>query len=70
MSLIFDPKLISLFNGKDSDLSTQEWIEKVELICQLNGIKCIECVVPTCHSGGAYTVYQQLGKDKRRLHLF
>ena len=58
MSLNFDPKLIPLFDCKDFDLSVQEWIKKVELICQLNGLKCIECVVPMHLSGGVYAVYQ------------
>ena len=66
MSLNFDPKLIPLFDGKDSDQSVQEWIDKAELICQLSGIKCIECVVPMHLSGGVYAVYQQLSEDKRR----
>ena len=64
MLLNFDPKVIPLFNGKDSDLSMQKWIKK-ELICQLSGIKCIECIIPMCLSVGVYAVYQQLSKDKR-----
>ena len=66
MSLRFDPKLIPLFDDKDSDLSVQKWIEKAELIYQLSGVKCIECIVPMCLSGGAYAVYQQLSINKRR----
>ena len=66
MSLNFNPKVISLFDSKGSDLSVQEWIEKVELIYQHSGVKCIECVVSIHLSGGAYAVYQQLSKDKRR----
>ena len=46
LSLNFDPKLIPFFDSKDSNLSLREWIEKIELICQLSGIKCIECIVP------------------------
>ena len=46
MSLSFDPKLMPLFDGNDSDQSVQERIEKVELICQLSGVQCIECRVP------------------------
>ena len=66
MLLNFNPKLIPLFDDKDSDLSVQEWIKKVELICQLSGIKCIEWVVPMCFFGDAYAIYQQLSEDKRR----
>ena len=39
MSLSFDPKLIPLFDGQDSDLSVQEWIEKAALICHLSDVK-------------------------------
>ena len=42
-----------------------EWIEKVELICQLSDVKCIGCVVPMHLSGGAYVVYQQLSEEKK-----
>ena len=66
MSLNFDSKVIPFFDGKDFDLSMQEWIEKAELICHLSGIKCIECIVPMHLSEGAYAVYQQLSEDKRR----
>ena len=66
MLLNFNPKLIPLFDNNDSDLSVQEWIEKAELISQLSGVKCIKCIVPMRLSGGAYAVYQQLSKDKRR----
>lgn len=66
MSLNFDPKLIPLFDGSDSDLCVQEWIEKVELICRLSGVQRIECVLPMRLSGGAYAVYQQLSEDERR----
>ena len=44
----------------------QEWIEKAELICQLSGVQCIECIVPMHLSDGAYAVYQQLSEDERR----
>ena len=32
----------------------------------INGVQCIGCIVPMRLSGGAYAVYQQLSKDKRR----
>lgn len=65
--MAFDPKMIQLFDISDTVQSVIEWIEKAELICQLSGVKCIECVVPMHLSGGAYAVYQQLSKEKKIL---
>ena len=63
--MTFDPKLIPLFDGTDPGQSVVEWVEKAELVCQLSGVKNIECIVPMCLSGGAYAVYQQLSEEKR-----
>jgi len=63
--MAFDPKLIPLFDGTDSGQSVVEWVEKAELVCQLSGVKRIECVVPMRLTGGAYAVYQQLSDEKR-----
>ena len=63
--MAFDPKLIPLFDGTNAGQSVVEWVEKAELLCQLSGVKNIECVVPMHLSGGAYAVYQQLSEEKR-----
>ena len=59
--MAFDPKLIPLFDGTDAG----QWVEKVELVCRLRGVKNIVCVVPMHLLGGAYAVYQQLSENKR-----
>ena len=63
--MVFDPKLIPLFDRSDFGQSVMKWIEKAELICQLSAVKRIECVVPMCLSGRVYVVYQQLSKEKK-----
>ena len=63
--MAFDPKLIPLFDGTDAGQSVVEWVEKAELVCRLNGVKHIECVVPMSLSGVAYAEYQQLSEEKR-----
>ena len=63
--IVFDPKLIPLFDGTDPRQSVVECVEKAELACQLSGVKNIECVVPMRLSGGAYAVYQQVSEEKR-----
>ena len=34
-------------------------------MCQLSGVKYVECVVPMRLLGGTYAVYQQLSEEKR-----
>ena len=63
-SMAFDPKLMPLFDRSDPEQSVVEWLEKAELICQLNSVKRIESVIPIHLSGGAYAVYQQLSGEK------
>ena len=60
--MAFDPKLIPLFDGIDSGQLVKS-VEKVELICQLSGVKCTECILPMCWSGEV--VYKQLSKKKK-----
>ena len=63
--MIFDLKLIPLFDGSDSGKLVVEWFEKAKLICWFSGVKHIECVVPIHLSGGAYAMYQQLSVEMR-----
>ena len=63
--MAFDPKLLPLFDRTDPGQLVVERVEKAELVCQLNGVQNIECVVPMRLSGGAYAVYQQLSEEKR-----
>lgn len=52
--------IVSSFNG-DSDFS--EWINKVELVADLQGVKKLETFVPLFLSGPAYSVYEGLDSD-------
>lgn len=58
----FDLKLIPEFDGSDPVLS---WVEKVELHCQLSGVKNVERVIPLRLTGGAFAVYQQLSAEEK-----
>lgn len=56
-----DLKLIPEFDGT----SVLEWVEKVELICHLCGVKYIEKLLLLRLTGGAFAVHQQLS-DKEK----
>ena len=45
-TMAFEPKLIPLYDGTNPGQSVVEWVEKAELVCQLSGVKNIECIVP------------------------
>lgn len=47
-------KLIPKF---DSSESIMEWIEKVELVCNLCGVKKFEHLIPLWHERVVFTVY-------------
>ena len=49
--MVFDPKLIPLFEGTNAGQLVVEWVEKAELVCRLSGVKIIECMVPKSLSG-------------------
>ena len=59
-----DLRLIPEFDGVSQPVC--EWLEKVELVCQLRGIKGLHVVVPLRLTGGAFAVYQQLGEDEKK----
>lgn len=56
----FDLKLIPEFDGLASGLPLVEWIEKLELVCRLCGVKSLEHMIPLRLTGRAFAVYQQL----------
>lgn len=62
-SAIADPalelRLIPEFAGTAAE-SVVDWLEKVDLVCSLRGLKCPETLIPLRLSGGAFAVYQQL----------
>lgn len=57
--LTIDLRLIPEFDG--ASLPVAEWLEKVELVCRLRGITELQNIVPLRLTGGAFSVYQQLG---------
>lgn len=56
-------RLIPDFSGEGP--SVQEWLEKVELVCELRGIKNVEKIIPLRLTGHAFAVYQQLCKKDK-----
>ena len=59
-----DLRLIPEFDGVSQPVC--EWLEKVELVCELRGIKGLHAVVPLRLTGGAFAVYQQLGESEKK----
>lgn len=58
-------RLIPEFDGA-GDQSIVEWLEKLELVCDLRGVTKIENVIPLRLSGGAFAVYQQLSPSDKK----
>ena len=57
--------LIPEFHGVSSDRTVSEWLEQVELLCEMCGVDNVECVLLLRLRGGARSVYQQLTCDQR-----
>ena len=55
-------KLIPEYSGKGD---VAEWLEKIELVCELRQVKDVATVLPLRLTGSAFAVYQQLPKDKK-----
>ena len=62
---LFDVRLIPEYSGAATDLPIVEWLEQVELMCELCNMDRVECVVPLRLRGGAMAVYRQLSKEQR-----
>ena len=58
-----DLRLIPEFNGEGDFL---EWMEKLELVCELRGVTKLEQVIPLRLTGGAFAVYQQIPKANKK----
>lgn len=58
----FNIKLISELNCSEVKV---EWVEKVELVSNLCGVKRPETIIPLRLTGGAFSVYQQLSEEER-----
>ncbi len=58
-------RLIPEFGGSPSE-SIVEWLERVELVCNLRGLSKPETVIPLRLTGGAFAVYQELSPSDKR----
>ena len=56
----FDIRLIPEFHGVSSNHTVSEWLEQVELVCEMCGVDNVERVLPLGLGGGALSVYRQL----------
>ena len=60
-----DVWLIPKFSGAATDLPIEEWIENMELVCELCEMTRAERVLPLKLKAGALAVYYQLTKEQR-----
>lgn len=61
----FDLKLIPEYDGSGAQ-AVVEWLEKVELVCKLQGVDDVASVIPLRLTGGAFAVYLQLNETDRK----
>ena len=61
----FDIRLIPEFYGVSSDHTVSEWLEQVELVCEMCGVDHVERVLSHRLRGGALSVYRRLTCDQR-----
>ena len=61
----FDIWLILEFHGISSDHTVSEWLEQVEMVCEMCGVDNVERVLPLRLRGGALSVYRRLTCDQR-----
>ena len=60
----FDIRLIPEFHGVSSDHTVSEWLEQVELVCEMCGVDNVERVLPLRLRGGDLSVYRRLIRDQ------
>lgn len=60
-----DLRLIPEFGGAATDEPIAEWLERVEMICELSDEDRVERILPLRLTGGALAVYRQLSKEQR-----
>ena len=61
----FDIRLIPEFHGVSSDYTVSEWLEQVELVCEMCGVDNVERILPLRLRSGALSVYRRLTRDQR-----
>ena len=60
---VFDIRLIPELHGVSSDHTMSEWLEQVELVCEMCGVD--KRILPLRLRGGALSVYRRLTCDQR-----
>ena len=60
----FDIRLIPKFSGAATDMPVVEWIENVELVCELCAMDRVEYVLTLHPRGGALAVYRQMSQKR------
>ena len=64
-SKALDIRLIPEFHGVSSNHTVSEWLEQVELVCEMCGVDNVERVLPLRLRGRALSVYRRLTHDQR-----
>ena len=62
---MFDVWLIPEFSGAATDMPIVEWVENVELVCELCAMKNVQRVLPLRLWGGALAIYRQLSVEQK-----
>ena len=62
---IFYVKLILEFSVAATDMPIVEWVENVELVCELCAMKNVKRVLPLRIPGGALAIYRQLSTEQK-----
>ena len=62
---MFDVRLIPEFSGAATDMPIVEWIENVELVCELCAMKNVECVLLLRLRGVAFAIYRLLSAEQK-----
>ena len=66
----FDIRLIPEFYGVSSDHTVSEWLEQVELVCEMCGVYNVERILPLRLRGGGLTRDQREDLQQVKRALF
>ena len=61
----FNIRLIPEICGTVTDMPIVEWLEHVEMVCELSAMDRVELLLPLRLPGGALCVYRQLSQEQR-----
>ena len=62
---MFVVRLIPEFSGAATDMPIVEWVENVELVCELCAMKNVKRVLPLRLRRGALAIYRQLSAEQK-----